>query len=154
MRNSCAQIIMRNVKKLFLYSQLLIYPPPISQFLILNLPSVQRINYPLFEKHGYADIRLKAVLFDMDGVLFNSMPYHADAWHKVMERHGLHLSREEAYMHEGRTGAATINLVYQRQYGKDATPDMIESIYAEKSEEFNKHPDPERMPGSWEVLQK
>ena len=36
--------------------------------------------------HGYSDIRLKAVLFDMDGVLFNSMPYHADAWHKVMER--------------------------------------------------------------------
>ena len=34
--------------------------------------------------HGYSDIRLKAVLFDMDGVLFNSMPYHADAWHKVM----------------------------------------------------------------------
>ena len=80
------------------------------------------------KKHGYADIRLKAVLFDMDGVLFNSMPYHADAWHKVMERHGLHLSREEAYMHEGRTGAATINLVYQRQHGKDATPDMIVSM--------------------------
>ena len=53
-----------------------------------------------------------------------------------MERHGLHLSREEAYMHEGRTGASTINIVYQRQYGKDATPEMIESIYAEKSAEF------------------
>lgn len=105
-------------------------------------------------EHGYDNIRLKAVLFDMDGVLFNSMPYHADAWHTVMERHGLHLSREEAYMHEGRTGAATINIVYQRQYGKDATPEMIESIYAEKSEEFNRHPEPERMPGAWEVLQK
>ena len=78
--------------------------------------------------HGHSDIRLKAVLFDMDGVLFNSMPYHADAWHKVMERRGLHLSREEAYMHEGRTGAATINIVYQRQYGQDATPELIESI--------------------------
>ena len=88
----------------------------------------------------------------MDGVLFNSMPYHADAWHKVMERHGLHLSREEAYMHEGRTGASTINIVYQRQYGKDATPEMIESIYAEKSAEFSTHPEPERMPGAWEVL--
>ena len=91
---------------------------------------------------------IKAVLFDMDGVLFNSMPYHADAWHKVMERHGLHLSREEAYMHEGRTGASTINIVYQRQYGKDATPEMIESIYAEKSAEFSTHPEPERMPGA------
>lgn len=106
------------------------------------------------EKHGHAHIHLKAVLFDMDGVLFNSMPYHADAWHKVMERHGLHLSREEAYMHEGRTGAATINLVYQRQYGTDATPEMIESIYAEKSLEFSTHPEPDRMPGAWETLQK
>lgn len=106
------------------------------------------------EKHGHSNIQLKAVLFDMDGVLFNSMPYHADAWHKVMKRHGLHLSREEAYMHEGRTGASTINIVYQRQYGKDATPEMIESIYAEKSAEFSTHPEPERMPGAWEVLQK
>lgn len=57
------------------------------------------------QKHGYPHLQLKAALFDMDGVLFNSMPYHADAWHKVMERHGLHLSREEAYLHEGRTGA-------------------------------------------------
>ena len=69
------------------------------------------------QSSGYSRIQLKSVLFDMDGVLFNSMPYHADAWHKVMERHGLHLSREEAYLHEGRTGAATINIVYQRQYG-------------------------------------
>ena len=26
---------------------------------------------------------------DMDGVLFNSMPYHSEAWHKVMKSHGL-----------------------------------------------------------------
>ena len=32
--------------------------------------------------------KLKAVLFDMDGVLFNSMPYHSEAWHKVMKSHG------------------------------------------------------------------
>ena len=106
------------------------------------------------QSSGHSKIQLKSVLFDMDGVLFNSMPYHADAWHKVMERHGLHLSREEAYLHEGRTGAATINIVYQRQYGKDATPEMIQSIYAEKSAEFNSNPEPERMPGAWELLQK
>lgn len=106
------------------------------------------------QQNGHTAIRLKAVLFDMDGVLFNSMPYHADAWHTVMERHGLHLSREEAYLHEGRTGAGTINIVYQRQYGREASPEMIEAIYAEKSREFNRHPEPERMPGAWELLQK
>lgn len=106
------------------------------------------------QRSGHSFIDLKSVLFDMDGVLFNSMPYHADAWHKVMERHGLHLSREEAYLHEGRTGAATINIVYRRQHGTDATPEMIENIYAEKSAEFSTNPEPERMPGAWEVLQK
>ena len=52
--------------------------------------------------------KLKAVLFDMDGVLFNSMPYHSEAWHKVMKSHGLTLSREEAYMHEGRTDRKSV----------------------------------------------
>ena len=61
------------------------------------------------------DIKLKAVLFDMDGILFNSMPYHAEAWHTIMKKHGFDLSKEEAYMHEGRTGAGTINLICQRQ---------------------------------------
>lgn len=76
--------------------------------------------------------KLKAVLFDMDGVLFNSMPYHSEAWHQVMKTHGLDLSREEAYMHEGRTGASTINIVFQRELGKEATQEEIESIYHEK----------------------
>lgn len=97
---------------------------------------------------------LKAVLFDMDGVLFNSMPYHAEAWHNVMKSHGLTLSREEAYMHEGRTGAATINIVFQRELGREATPEEIESIYKEKSILFNSYTEAERMPGAWELLQK
>lgn len=103
---------------------------------------------------GQSYIRLKAVLFDMDGVLFNSMPYHAEAWHKAMEHFGLHMAAEEAFLHEGRTGAATINMVYQRQYGKDADPELIQTIYARKSDEFNRYPEPEVMPGAAELLQK
>ena len=106
------------------------------------------------KQNHYESIQLKSVLFDMDGVLFDSMPYHAEAWHKPMKAHGLNLSREEAYMHEGRTGAGTINIVCQRQLGRDATQEEIESIYLEKSIEFNKHPQAERMPGAWELLQK
>lgn len=106
------------------------------------------------KQNHYKSIQLKSVLFDMDGVLFDSMPYHAEAWHKTMKAHGLKLSREEAYMHEGRTGAGTINIVCQRQLGRDATQEEIESIYLEKSIEFNKHPQAERMPGAWELLQK
>ncbi|MGI6793438.1 HAD-IA family hydrolase [Bacteroides sp. KG68] len=102
----------------------------------------------------FPHIQLKAVLFDMDGVLFNSMPYHADAWHKVMKQHNLHLSREEAYLHEGRTGIGTINIVYRRQHGTDAPTELAKRIYAEKSAEFSAHPEPLPMPGAWEILQK
>ena len=49
------------------------------------------------KQHGHQCINLKAVLFDMDGVLFNSMPNHASSWHKVMERMGFGLSEQEAY---------------------------------------------------------
>ena len=100
------------------------------------------------------NIKLKAVLFDMDGVLFNSMPYHAAAWHKIMTKHGYDLSEEEAYMHEGRTGASTINLIAQRQYGRDASPEEIQSLYQEKSREFNQYPEPQPIEGTWELLQK
>ena len=106
------------------------------------------------KQHGHEKINLKAVLFDMDGVLFNSMPNHASSWHKVMERMGFGLSEEEAYMHEGRTGADTINIISRRERGCDATDEEIKAIYAAKSEEFNKCPEAPRMPGAWEVLNK
>jgi HAD superfamily hydrolase (TIGR01509 family) len=57
-------------------------------------------------------------------------------------------------MHEGRTGADTINIISRRERGCDASDEEIKAIYAAKSEEFNKLPSAQRMPGALEVLQK
>lgn len=97
-------------------------------------------------------IRLKAVLFDMDGVLFDSMRNHSMAWHQAMELFGMHLSREEAYLHEGRTGAGTIQIVSQRERGYEADETEIQAIYQTKSEIFNQLPKPLPMEGAAEVL--
>ena len=102
-------------------------------------------DYPKFD--------LKAVLFDMDGVLFDSMPNHALSWHKVMKAHRLDLSYDEAYRHEGRKGFDTIQFVC-RQQGVQISADEIKAIYAEKTALFQKLPSPERMDGSYELLQK
>lgn len=83
--------------------------------------------------------RLRAFLFDMDGVLFDSMPGHAFAWVRAMQRFGLTMTREEVYMNEGRTGAGTINAVALRTWGRDATEEEIHAIYTAKSEEFNRY---------------
>ena len=95
---------------------------------------------------------LKAVLFDMDGVLFDSMPNHAYAWSHAMTQFGLEMTAYEAYLHEGRTGSGTINILAQRYWGRDATPEEIERIYAAKAEVFNTCPEPKPMPGAFEAL--
>ena len=79
-------------------------------------------------------MRLRAVLFDMDGVLYNSMSSHAKAWHRAMAEFGYDLPEEEVYMHEGRTGASTVNLVSMRQRGVEETEERIryEKIQAER----------------------
>lgn len=109
-------------------------------------------NY--LQKNQHDKLNLKAILFDMDGVLFDSMKNHATAWHEAMKQYGMHLSREEAYMHEGRTGASTINIVSQRQRNHEATDEEVKMIYQTKSDIFNSLPTAERMPGAYELLKR
>lgn len=101
----------------------------------------------------YNKINLKAVLFDMDGVLFDSMKNHAKAWNKAMAMYDMNLSEEEAYMHEGRTGASTINIVSARERGYEASEDEIKKIYQTKSDIFNSLPKAEPMQGAYTLLQ-
>ena len=88
----------------------------------------------------------------MDGVLFDSMPNHAYAWSHAMTQFGLEMTAYEAYLHEGRTGSGTINILAQRYWGRDATPEEIERIYAAKAATFNTCPEPKPMPDALEAL--
>ena len=88
----------------------------------------------------------------MDGVLFDSMPNHAYAWSHAMTQFGLEMTAYEAYLHEGRTGSGTIDILTQRYWGRNATEEEIERIYAAKAELFNTLPEPKPMPGALEAL--
>ena len=111
----------------------------------------QAINTYL-QKNGFEALRLKAVFFDMDGVLFDSMPNHAKTWAVVAREYGLDLSPEEVYMNEGRTGESTINMLTQRQWGRAATAREVEELYARKCALFNQCEEAPPMPGAAEVL--
>lgn len=41
------------------------------------------------------------LFFDLDGVILNSMPYHAQAWILAFREFGLEFNEEEIYLHEG-----------------------------------------------------
>ena len=104
--------------------------------------------------HGNKAMQLRAVLFDMDGVLFDSMPYHADAWSKVMTDAGYIFSKEDVYMNEGRTGADTINTASMAQFGKPATAEEIDALCKAKCEVFDTYPPTPRMQGALELVKK
>jgi HAD superfamily hydrolase (TIGR01509 family) len=106
---------------------------------------IKQKNYPQFE--------LKAVFFDMDGVLFNSMPFHAGAWVKAMKYFKLPFSLYDAYMNEGRTGDSTIDEMFLKKYGFTADSETKQKIYAKKSEFFNQYKTkPKPIPDVFELL--
>ena len=79
---------------------------------------------------------VRAILFDMDGVLFDSMKNHAEAWVRAMKENNLIMSREDVYMNEGRTGEGTIDIFAREQWGREATDEEKEYIYKVKSDIF------------------
>ncbi|VBB43761.1 HAD-superfamily hydrolase, subfamily IA, variant 3 [uncultured Paludibacter sp.] len=106
------------------------------------------------EKHNFNTFNLKAVLFDMDGVLYDSMRHHSEAWVKAMIESGLPFTHYDAYINEGRTGTATINSVFVKLNGREAAEDEKQAIYALKSKYFEELGEPIQMPYAYDILKK
>ena len=89
----------------------------------------------------------------MDGVLYDSMPFHAKAWAMTMRDYNLPFSEYDAYMEEGRTGEATINTIYPKIYGRPATEAEVQKMYQIKSNYFNQIADVKPIPHMLAFLQ-
>jgi len=100
-----------------------------------------------------SSLDLKAFFFDMDGVLFDSMPHHAKAWVYAFEQMGVIFDEYEAYMREGMTGAGTINEIYQRKLGRGATEEECKKIYEIKSNYFETLGAAKKIPHITNILQ-
>ena len=116
-----------------------------------------RIGSSIFGERSYSEaVTLpKAVFFDQDGVLYDSMPYHAKAWVWAMNRHGLPYTEEDTYINEGRTSTGVIQEHHLQLFGTDAPQQLIEDIYADKTAFFNCMTGgmPDNIPGVSEVLE-
>lgn len=97
-------------------------------------------------------IDLQAALIDMDGVLYNSMVNHTAAWFRMATEMGIECCRDEFYLYEGMTGAATINILFNRAYNRDVTADEARELYARKALYFNELGEPVMMPDADRML--
>ncbi len=107
---------------------------------------INQKNYPAFSP--------KAVFFDMDGVLYDSMKNHASAWTRAMNESGLPFTDYDGYLNEGRTGASTIDGVFVKVHGRNSTDEEKEAIYKLKSKYFEASGKTETIPFANELLQK
>ena len=94
----------------------------------------------------------KAALIDMDGVLYNSMPWHAKAWRQTMLELGLEIPEEEFFLYEGMTGPATINLLIEREKGETLDLERCREIYAGKAARFRKMGEAPLMKGAQDMI--
>ena len=107
------------------------------------------------ERHGFGQFCPKAVLFDMDGVIYDSMQNHSVSWHDAMADYGLDMSYDGAYQYEGMRGVETIKLLARQQWQRELSDEEAEKMYAHKSalfaERVKNHP-ANIMPGIKELM--
>ena len=104
------------------------------------------------ERHGFEALTPKAVLFDMDGVLYDSMPNHAIAWQQSMAQFGITMTADDAYATEGARGVDTIRKMVKRQQDRDIDEAEAQKMYDVKSHIFHELPEAPVMTGILDLM--
>ncbi|MEW6516122.1 MAG: HAD family phosphatase [candidate division FCPU426 bacterium] len=78
---------------------------------------------------------IQAMIFDMDGVIINGMPFHARAWEETFRSVGLTITPEEVYEREGESGTAAVGH-FLRERGVEASLERIRELIRQKEERF------------------
>lgn len=78
---------------------------------------------------------LRAIIFDVDGVLVDSMRFHADAWANVFYEVNINITREDIYVLEGSNERAIIKAIFEKA-GREPEPWHFEHLVNKKREIF------------------
>lgn len=104
-------------------------------------------------KNSIELLEKKVFLFDMDGVLYDSMPNHAVAWQKSMAQFDINMTAADAYATEGSRGIDTIRMMVKEQRGEDITLEEAQRMYDVKTEIFHSMPTAPIFPNVIEVME-
>jgi beta-phosphoglucomutase len=77
----------------------------------------------------------RSVLFDMDGVILDSMPYHVKAWQEALSEQGFSVSAKLLYLHEGAIEPDTAAAIFQDNE-RSIDADMFYEILERQMEIF------------------
>jgi beta-phosphoglucomutase len=95
--------------------------------------------------------RPKAVIFDLDGVIVDSMPYHFIAWYEALVPWGIRVSCFEVYAQEGQRWEATLKGLLKRNKIKP-TRKVLNSIFSLRQKIFKRYFKRFIFQGAYELL--
>ncbi|MBF0121791.1 MAG: HAD-IA family hydrolase [Candidatus Omnitrophica bacterium] len=97
--------------------------------------------------------KIKAVIFDMDGVITNTMPYHYQVWREIFHAEGIPVSKYEVYSREGQKGLNSVLEIFAK-YGKKISLKEAKELLAKKENAFKKAAKTRFIPGSRSFIKK
>jgi HAD superfamily hydrolase (TIGR01509 family) len=102
-------------------------------------------------KHPQERPMFKGIVFDSDGVLVNSMPFHAKAWVEVFAEYGIEVTEEDIYEIEGSNHVGVINIFFGRA-GRKPESGIYDEILEKKRTHFLENNRAEVFEGMYECL--
>lgn len=94
---------------------------------------------------------LNSVIFDMDGVVVDGMPYHIESWKKALPTVGISVTDLEIYLMEGMTGEETIKELTNKR-NKFLSDEAVRNVLKLKRKIFKDIFTVKLMKGSKELL--
>ena len=87
----------------------------------------------------YTNDLMKGVIFDLDGVLVDSMPMHYEAWKIAFsETANIEVNERTIYLPEGMRGIELVNNILMRTGLKEFDKSIVTQITKRKDEYFRK----------------
>ena len=92
----------------------------------------------------------KAVIWDMDGVIASTAPYHFKAWQEVFQKRGIDFTEKQFSRHFGQRNDSII----KEAMGEGVSPEEMEAIADEKEKSFRRRigQDVKALPGVIELM--
>ncbi len=91
--------------------------------------------------------KVSAVIFDMDGVITDTMTYHMRAWKSVLANHGLKVTKNDIYKREGQRGLDSVGELF-KEHGRFSDLALGKLILEEKENLFKTIVKKKFIPGS------
>ncbi len=82
------------------------------------------------KKEGSSEV--KAIIWDMDGVIADTAPYHFKAWQQVFQKRGVEFTKEDFKRKFGQRN----DIIIRETLGEDMPQDEVDAIVTEKEIDF------------------